>query len=304
MSHPEPPLIRIKDIGWLVYLYPLRLLARILPLSWLYAFAPVGGRLCQNMSGSGRRCRARLTAGLPAATGVALDEMTRCYYKNTFTRFLDDLVMDRLMGNTGLPGVEIRNLEGLETARAQGKGVLLIGVHSFGARLGRRHLRVIGLPILSLRDRLPPDPWAGRFGQRYLRSRYSELLSKVFSEEVFSEDPDCALKLAARLREGGLVYVAIDAEFAVNFSTRPFLGEDRRFGYGYLTLARLLGCSLVPLHCRGNFNNLTIEFGDAIPLDQTGNAESFVAANLPKVLDVMTDEIRRYPAEWQLWIRW
>ncbi|MGD0578162.1 MAG: lysophospholipid acyltransferase family protein [Bryobacteraceae bacterium] len=300
------PLIRVKDIAWLVYLYPARWLARVLPLRWLYALADtaaVCGSACL------RRPRKALIERLAVAfhadtADPRLSAIATQYFRNAILRFFDDLLMERLLRQPRLPDVEFVHLENLQQALSAGRGALLVSGHFFASILAKRYLATMGFPSLSVRNHQPADRNAGRFGMRFVQKRYVAFIGQILGDEVSTQDPDCSLKMLARLRSGGLVHLLVDASISQELVKLTFLGQERNFPAGFLRVAQLAGCPLVPIHCLGNSRRLRIEFEKAFWLENAPDRRSFAEINLRETVRILEEQITSHPAEWDLWIRW
>ena len=296
----------MKEVAWLVYLYPIRLLARILPLRSLHALGDASaacGSVC--LRGPRKALLERLAVAFNAdTTDARLRAIADCYFRNAILRFLDDLLIERLLRGPLQRNVEVVHLENLREALSAGKGAILVSGHFFASRLAKRYLVTIGFPSLSVRNHKPPDEWAGQLGMRFLQKRYVAFIGEVEGEEVAIQDPDCSLKMLARLRSGGLIDLHVDAPYSQEVVKCRFLGQEKSFPAGFLYVAKLAGCPLVPLHCRGNSRGLRIEFGKAIWLENAPDRRSFAETNLTEVIQILEEQIKRHPAEWDLWIRW
>jgi len=296
----------MKDVAWLVYLYPARWLARLLPLAWIYALGDLAAALASVCL---RRTRKRLLKRLSTAfnrdpADPHLRRIAGQYFRNAALRFLDDLLAERLLREGRLRNVEIVHLENLTQALSAGKGALLVSGHFFASRLAKRYLAAIGFPSLSVRSLNPRDRRAGRLGMRFLQKRYVALVGQVLGDEVSIQDPDCSLKMLARLRSGGLIDCHVDAALSRQVIERMFFGRQTPFPAGFLHVARVAGCPLVPIHCLGNSRRLRIEFGKALWLESAPDRRSFAENNLSKVLRILEEQIISHPAEWDLWMRW
>jgi KDO2-lipid IV(A) lauroyltransferase len=300
------PVIRIKDIAWLVYLYPARWLARVLPLRSLYALGDataVFGAVC--LRGPRKALLERLAVAFDTDTGdPRLSAIADRYFRNSILRHLDDLLMDRLWQELPLPNVEIVHLENLTEALSAGRGAVLVSGHFFASRLAKRYLATIGFPCLSVWNREPPDRKAGQLGMRLLQKRYLAFIDRALGGNVTIQDPDCTLKMLARLRCGGLVACHVDAAFSQEVVKCRFLGQGESFPVGFLHVAKLAGCPLVPFLFLGNSRRLKIEFGKALWLQDAPDRKSFAQTNLMTVLRILEEQIKSHPAEWDFWIRW
>jgi lauroyl/myristoyl acyltransferase len=307
-SRPQPPrpLVAIKDIAWLLYLYPARWLARVLPLRFVYALGDAAGACAAACLPATRKAllRSLALAFSPDIGDPALNALADRYFRNDILRFLDDLLMQRLLREHRLRNAEVVHLDNLTQALAAGHGALLVSPHFFASRLAKRHLATIGFPSLSVRHHAPPDRHAGRFGMRFLQKHYVALVGEALGDEVSALDPECSLKMLARLRSGGLVDCHMDAACSREVVRRSFCGREKPFPAGFLHVAKLAGCPLVPLECLGNSRRLRIEVGKPIWLSDAPDRRSFVETNLTPVLRVVEEQIKRHPAEWDLWIRW
>ena len=307
-SVPARPraLIRIKDIAWLFYLYPARWLAQILPLRCLYALGDAGAACATACLRVPRRALIERLAAAFNTDNVdpRLSAISDRYFRNTFLRFLDDLLMERLVHKAGLRNVKIVHLENLTEALSAGKGAVLVSGHFFPSRLAKRYLATIGFPCLSVWNDEPSDRKAGRLGVRLFQKRYMVFLGQLVGDNVTIQDRDCTLKMLARLRSGGLVACHVDAAFSQEVVKLRFLGREESFPTGFLHVAKLAACPLVPLLFLGDSRRLTIEFGKAHYLKNTPDRRSFAEANLTGILRILEEQIKSHPAEWDFWLRW
>jgi KDO2-lipid IV(A) lauroyltransferase len=237
--------------------------------------------------------------GFPAAD---LTETARRFIANALFRVFDDLILHKLASTNRLTFSELRGLEHLRDAMAAGKGAIIVSGHFYANRVAKRYLAEIGYPMMSVRHGQPPDPAMGRLGERFLQPRYIEFLHGVIRDEVLLQDPDCVLKILKRLRAGGLVNIHVDAVFSRHVVSLPFLGTYWLFPTGFLQIARLSRCALVPMLCLGDSRRLTIIFDEPIDLDYGLSELQFVSVNLPKLVDKLQSQIRQYPDQWDAWL--
>lgn len=295
------PWVTAKDLFWLLYLYPVRFLFRVMPAglarNGVELALPVVPLLF-------RAARKELECKLTRVLGVSDQTSRRIaerFLANLVRRMRDDLIGDRLLASGQLSRVELAGLDHLESARQAGKGVMLISGHFYATRLAKRYLAQIGYPILSVRHHSPPDAQMGRLGSTWLQKRYIEFLHGVIREEVLLDDPECTLKIFARLRSGGLVHIYLDAPFSHEQVRVPFLGKNPRFPAGFLRIVRLSGCALVRMTCLGHSSRLVIRFEEPVRLAGSGRPEEFTARNLPPLVRWLEAQIRTYPDEWDAW---
>lgn len=295
------PWITPKDLFWLLYLYPVRFLFRVMPGDLLRHGVELALPVVPLLFRAARKELERKLATALGASDQTSRRIAERFLANFARRIRDDLIGDRLLASGQLRQVELDGLDHLESARQAGKGVMLVSGHFFATRLAKRYLAEIGYPILSVRHHSPPDTQMGRLGSTWLQKRYIEFLHGVIREEVLLDDPECTLKIFARLRSGGLVHIYLDAPFSHEQMRLPFLGKNPRFPTGFLRIVRLSGCALVPMTCLGHSSRLVIRFEEPLRLDGSGGPEEFAARNLPPLVRWLEAQIRTHPDEWDAW---
>jgi lauroyl/myristoyl acyltransferase len=299
-------LVTLKDLAWLVYLYPARWLAGHLPLAAHYVLWDALARLgAACLRGPRRKLALRLRLAFPDPADRERNERIAAdFFRKAIARFGDDLVLPRLAHEGGLRNATLVHRERLAAALACGKGALLVSGHFMASRAARQHLAAIGYPAASVRNLAPADFSAGRLGAQLLQRRYVAFLSDVIGDEISVTDPDCSLTMMARLRAGGLLDVHVDAAFSKALVRREFLGVIYPFGSGAFHLAWMVGAPVVPMRCLGDTRGLSIEFGEPIHPERWQDRAAFAEAALDRVLAIVEQQIRAAPAEWDLWVRW
>ena len=298
-------LFTLKDLMWFVYLYPLRLGARILPPRSFVKLGSLALPFFSVLTGKQKRA---VKQGMDNVFGSRredrdADVFAGRYIRNAFIRSLEDLVLDRLVSRKQLECREFRGREHLDSALAEKKGVILISVHTFGNRLGKRYLYHSGYPVMSIRNRNPVGGSMGKLGQRFLQPRYIKFLEGVIVDEVYLQDPECSLKILRRLREGGLVNFHLDGVARGNEKSMPFLQGTGGFPFGFLEIARLTGSPMLPMLCIGDSEGLRIRFDRPFSLKPADSKEEFVDANMEQVVRQMEGYICDNPDQWELWVR-
>ena len=295
------PWITVKDLLWFLYYYPFRLLSTRLPRRIIYWIA---GPIFQLRFRPQRKRAAARMMEFPG-TGIAADQAPRIARRSVSK--LAACEMDNLLlADSSLEGRiccdGIGGLERLEQARAEGRGVLILTVHFYASRIAKRYLARIGYPVMTVRKRESLRVMTSRLGRRFLYPRYSEFMHRVFRDEVYVQQPDCALRILKRLRSGGLVNIHLDGRHLHKAVEGPFLGAPWRFPAGYLDLIRVSGCRVVPMFATGNGAGFRIQFADALETIQADSPDEFAAANLPLLAGAMERQIRDHPEDWAKWI--
>jgi len=226
------PLFRLLTWFGLV---PLRLLGR-LPLAWgrrlVRPLAPVLRRLMRRRANIARR---NLDLCFPDWPQHRRERLVR----NHFVQLTESLAEIAFAWQHSSPldqrHGEVRGMEHVEAARADGSGVLLITGHvtclELGARLLGQQLPGCGI-YRPLRNRVLND------FQNQGRSR--------FAEQMIPRDDLRAM--VRHLRTGGVLWYAPDQDFGAERSHfAPFFGVPTATARGMLDLARMGRARVVPM---------------------------------------------------------
>jgi lauroyl/myristoyl acyltransferase len=297
------PLVTLNDLLWLLYLYPIRLLARVLPRWSLYAIGKMSDPIIEF---DARRAKAKAIPWIAQACGTTPADAKRIASQslsNTLLRTLDGLLLlrpswDKMLRCTGLDGIQH-----LENAIARGKGVILLAGHFCANRIALRYLATKGHPALFVHNQRSLNKAEGRFGRRFLQPVNAQLLRRANPDHVSNQDPDCSLRIMRRLRTGGLVALQIDAGGGTPIE-QTFLGVPWSVRCGIFEIVRLTDCAVVPMLCLGSSSGFRIRFDPMLEIDGAPSREAFLSANLPHFLGVVERHIIENPGEWRLWNNW
>jgi len=295
-----PPLITLVDVFGFLKAYPLYGLMRLCPDWTLRAtktWLVLGYRLL-------RRAKHRLVAerisqwlGVPLDKGQTLAwrwmhhyTRDRCYHLSTLLKKSPTIGDER----------SLFGLEHLDRALGEERGVLLVSLHSFAIIPAKLLLRRMNYPILTVRA--SGRSGLGRVGKRWLLPRLLQLHARILagSEAVALDDPNCALLIARRLREGGMVHLAADA-MSNSSVIVPFLNGRMPLSSGVLDLARLCRCPVLPLVAAYTDSGIRIELGAPLGFRYEGTGEECARANLPILVAELERQVRAFPDQWTLW---
>lgn len=304
-ANPKPPanlpLVTFNDLLWLLYLYPIRWLARLSPRSVLYSIGKLADPIVQFHARSRTR---RATHWIAQACGVSIDRaqaIARGSVSNNLLRILDELMLLRPSPEAMLRCKGVEGIEHLDRAIAGGRGVLLVVGHFYANRIAVRYLTTRGYAILAVHNLRPSNASEGWLGRRFLQPRFIALQKLAIPDHVYIQDPDCSLKIMRRLRVGRVAVLQMDGRAGTHPIEYPFLGVRPRFPSGILELARLSGCAVVPMLCLGRSAGFRIRFDPMLEMEHAPSREAFAAANLPRFLAVVERQIIENPEEWRLW---
>ncbi len=216
-----------------------------------------------------------------------------------------DLLLDGVPAHRAAPMFHLTGRENLDSAIAQGKGVILLASH-YGAHLLPAHwLFREGYPLRFYMER-------PRHVSKYMAKQF-ETDGPLGQDKLFISrkgDPagsaSSILRAARVLNAGMLVYLAGDVRWAGQH-TQPgrFMGHVYHFSATWVNLAALTGSPVVPVFCQmqeeGTYH---VEFRPAfhIPHDapKTGQSEYWVQT----YLKMLEDQVRLYPGNSNEYFFW
>jgi lauroyl/myristoyl acyltransferase len=253
--------------------------------------------------------RAELAGNLRQILGAelspaAVDEVTREWFRLSSCEAVDVSRLRR-RGRPLRRLVDIRGLEHLESALADGNGVIVCSAHfgsfdsafsmlgacgypvttvgrwqhNYTARLSRAERQfwdaVYARPLRRHRKRPNIEPWTGRF--------------------------DVAARAANVLRANEVLTIAIDAPPLDSDEARtvevPFLGRRARLLPGVATLAKVTGATVLTafLHRSADYCHQVLEISEPLP------AGGDTAAAFARCAAEVSAAITRSPAHWRYW---
>ena len=300
-SRVKQRLITLNDLLWLIYLYPLRWLARVVPRRFLYALGNLADPIVQFHA---RERKAKAAPWIGEACGAAPDrarKIAELSLSNNLFRTLDDLLLLRPASELELRCEGLDGIEHLQNAIARGKGVILLVGHFCANRIAVRYLAQRGWAALAVHNRRPTNMAEGWFGRRWLQPRAIQLQKLAYPDQASIQDRDCSLKVMQRLRAGGLAVLQMDGRAGTNPIEQKFLGVSWDVPSGIFEIARLSECAVVPMLCLGCGDGFRIRFDPALEIVRESSREAFACANLPRFLRVVERQIIEHPEEWRLW---
>ena len=297
----------IKALALLIFFYPVRWGARLLP--WGAALA-VGSALGHVHAWLVRDAMARrIREGIEAVITDdwpehRIDHVVRCNLVMRYRHLIESFLYGRLNEDRIerlVPAVEGRPY--LDEALGGGKGAILLASHfgSFGmliAGLVHRGYRVHQVLTLA-----PPPPyrtwrWVDRAVMRVkLRCWRHERLSLTWWT------PGAYLRpLYRALRRGEILVVYGDAARGGEFVNAEFMGRSLGFSAGPFRIAAAAGVPLIPafiLRGKGGTHRIVLE----PPIVVRADDASSVREGVERYAALLSSYVRAYPDHWYTWAR-
>lgn len=203
---------------------------------------------------------------------------------------------------------EFTGLQHLKQAQEKGKGALLVTAHlgpfcSAVVAMGHR-----GFPLNYIAHNSPDDPRCSPAYRRYAKKKIAAMEwasgrpFKLFhlGEGTGETTPHVGLHTYSTLQKNEFVSMAIDIPptLSQNSERATFLGRSCRFADGFLKLAYLAECPVIPFFSFWNEQDWAkrqIMVAQPVPLQ--GSTRS----DLQTISDAFSKVIESHPAQWFAW---
>ncbi|HEV8633388.1 MAG TPA: lysophospholipid acyltransferase family protein [Chloroflexota bacterium] len=186
--------------------------------------------------------------------------------------------------------VEIRGVEHLHAAMAQGKGAIAIGFHIGNIDLGAAVLAQIGYPVNVVVDRFDP-PELDALIQRQREAKGLKLIP-------FDDAPRRSLRA---LRRNEVLALLIDKPSPPDGVVVRFFGGEIALPGGAAVLALRTGAPVVPCCVfRRPGGRFIAEVAPAVLPDrlQTGDSQRDIQTITQRLVETLEGWVRRYPDQW------
>ncbi len=291
-SGPRAPRPADWPVAWLVA-GASRLLALLPRAITLPAARAIGRAAWWVMPGRRRVARENLASAMPETPAAERDRIGRASFGHAGGIAMDLLTLSRVSADPDAHGeFAPGSLENLQSARAAGRGIILVAGHfglfeSMGIMLGHA-----GFPVHFVAKPFD-NPVLDRVVARLRQATGNATIHKGGAKE----------RARAVLAEGGTIAIVIDQH--VTWRDRlwiPFFGLPAATARSLGTLADESGAPVVPIHgypLPGG--RVRCVFGPVLQATEAGGAEGLVRATIAE----MEAATRRLPEAW-LWMhrRW
>jgi len=288
-----------RFLGWLGLNF-CSLIIKFIPWRFLYAFAYFAGSLGFWIARKQRK--------------IALESLTIAFGKEKSSQEIKKIAKDCFifLAKSGLElmflmdrpkllkqHLQLVGKENLDSALAEGKGVILVSAHFGNFPLMMAYLSLIGYKIAGIM-RPMRDPLAERL---FMKKRTCLGIKTIYSQPRKA----CVENTIRSLRNNELVFIPIDQNFGSNSGVFVnFFGRLAATAPGPVILAKRTKAKILPCFVVRQENNFhKIIFEPPFQLEEAKTPEETVIINIQKLTNIIEAYIRKYPAEWG-WIhrRW
>jgi len=209
---------------------------------------------------------------------------------------VDSLRLKVLDKQTAGQLVQFEGLEILEQAHAKGKGVILATAHSGFFEMANGTLALLGFPVWSV-IRTVDNQGLDQMADDCRTATGLKVIKRERS----------AMEIIKRLREGGVVTVAVDQNAGFNNIFVPFFGKLCATVVTPAVASLRTGSAVIPFfsfHDKAT-GAYTAKFWPEITIQPTGERSADIRLITMKINEALEEAIRHAPEQW-LWFhkRW
>ena len=266
--------------------------ARRLPLQLSYTIATAAADLA---FAGWRGIRVRTTENMRWVVGPSADpgsaaELARGALRN-YGKYIVEFLRFPWMAHEEIArAVELRGVEHLHAAMAEGKGVIAIGFHIGNIDLGAAVLAQLGYPVNVVVDRFDP-PELDALIQRQREGKGLKLIP-------LDEAPRRSLRV---LRRNEVLALLIDRPSPLDGVVVRFFGGEIAIPGGAAVLALRTGAPVVPCCVfRGSGGRFIAEVAPPVLPKrlQTGDSQRDIQAITQRLVETLEAWVRRHPDQW------
>lgn len=286
----------LKDIGRILFWFPLRWCARIVPFSVIYWVGGVLGNIDYILSG--RKRTKRMVKNISLVFRNDEKEASRIIRRNLQNHcrtVLEFMKYPQINGANLAKVVSFDGREFLDAELNKGNGVILSTAHYGAKQLLQVALGHKGYPINQINYHMSEDALS------FIQKNISQKQRMIIEEKIPCTFISARgfLRSAYRcLKNREVLIIAGDGSgmneyMEKSFLPFDFLGKKMLFPTGPVSLAKRTGASMIPVFVVREKSRHRIIFESPINIFGERNIEHYVA--------VLERYVRQYPALWEFW---
>lgn len=288
----------IKDIGRLLFWFPVRWCIQLMSFRFIYALGTLFGLL--DYYASGRRCIFQMKHNLARTLGYGSKEAASIITRSLqhHSRNVMELIKYPQINKTNM--FEIIDFEGmdrLDRALAKGKGVIMLTGHFGAKQILQVGFGCLGYPLTQLNYHMGRDEMT--WVQKNISQKYRIDIENKIPVKFLSSNGFLGPAVRALLKNEILLVagdgVGIKAHMKNGYRDIPFLGKEMLFPTGGYAMAKRTGAALLPVFAvrERHRHKIIIEPPIDTSTGEHGAMKQYVSA--------FERYVRRRPDLWEFW---
>jgi lauroyl/myristoyl acyltransferase len=207
--------------------------------------------------------------------------------------------------------VEIRGLEHLQRAKDNGKGAILWESGYFGRRFFlKRILQQHGFPVHQVYGENHAagfyTPCPASWVRRRVITRFFDDCEKQYVAEILAlplwEPLPVVRVLFERLKRNGIICTAGDGTLGWSSVRKKFLGGERVFYTGMVSLSRSTGAPILPVFCiQESKDTIAVIVESPINVDSDMDRTRAAELCIERYVSLLEDHIKNCPGQYYNW---
>lgn len=263
---------------------------RSIPEKFAYSiFAQLGNLLWRRKGKSVARLKSNLGRTATHLTDFELDNLTRSALLSYMRYWCDTFRIQNWNRERILNSVTVSNSNLLIDRIKQGDGVVVALPHSGNWDLAGAYFCALGIPLVTVAERLKPEALFQRFLEHRTRMGF----------EVLALDTRSFATLLQRAREKRLIALVADRDMSKSGIEVNFFGAPARMPAGPSLLAVKTGIPLIVAHVSYTPHGIHIDFHD-VPIPLSGSDDERIRSAVQESARLFEIGIREHPEDWHM----
>jgi KDO2-lipid IV(A) lauroyltransferase len=252
-------------------------------------FSKLGDVLWRRNGKSVQRLRSNLSRTAPELNKFELDTLTKDALHSYMRYWCDTFRIQSWSRERILNSVTISNGNLLIDRIERGEGVVVALPHSGNWDLAGAYFCALGIPLVTVAERLKPEALFQRFLQHRTRMGF----------EVLALDNRSFATLLKRAREKRLIALVADRDLSQSGINVEFFGAPARMPAGPALLAVKTDIPLIVAHVSYTPHGIHIDFHD-VKVPNSGSDDERIKQTVQACARLFEIGIREHPQDWHM----
>ena len=236
-----------------------------------------------------KRLRSNLARTQPKLNPAELDSLTQTAMRSYMRYWCDTFRIQSWSKERILSSVTVSNGNLLIGRIESGDGVVVALPHSGNWDLAGAYFCALGIPLVTVAERLKPEALFQRFLEHRTRMGF----------EVLALDNRSFATLMKRAREKRLIALVADRDLSRGGIDVTFFGAPARMPAGPALLALKTGIPLIVAHVSYTPHGIHIDFHD-VPVPTAGSEDERIEKTVQRCADLFAEGISEHPEDWHM----
>ncbi len=236
-----------------------------------------------------QRLRMNLSRTQPHLEPAALEKLTQEAMRSYMRYWCDTFRIQSWSKERILSSVTVSNGNLLIDRIESGDGVVVALPHSGNWDLAGAYFCALGIPLVTVAERLKPEALFQRFLEHRTRMGF----------EVLALDNRSFATLMKRAREKRLIALVADRDLSRSGIDVSFFGAPARMPAGPALLAVKTGIPLIVAHVSYTPHGIHIDFHD-VPVPSEGSEDERIAKIVQRCAELFEEGIKEHPEDWHM----